>query len=71
MDSIVNRNLIKNKLEHGDMAEIARRTKTSRLTVYSYFSGKTKKFNRSYTEIAFELIQKKSELEKKFEIHLD
>jgi AcrR family transcriptional regulator len=60
----VNRNLMREKLEHGDMSEIARSTGTSRNTVYAYFTGRTKKFNRKYTELALDLIQKKSELEK-------
>jgi len=66
MSTEVNKNLIKGKLDHGDLTEIATVTGVHPNTVYHYFNGRTKKFNRKITEAALQIIEKKYELEKKF-----
>ena len=67
----VNRILIREKLTHGDLTEIAKKTGSSRNTVYSYFNGRTRKFRRDFTEIALQILEERAMYSKKFEQHLD
>jgi AcrR family transcriptional regulator len=66
MNTKVNKILIREKLDHGDLTEIAKVTGVHKNTVYHYFNGRTKKFNRKITEAAFQIIEKRYELHKKF-----
>jgi len=67
METKVNKELIKNKLDHGDLTEISVITGLHRNTIYHYFNGRTKKFNRRITQAALEIIGTKHDLVKKFE----
>ncbi len=66
MNTKVNKELIKNNLDHGDLTEISVITGLHRNTIYHYFNGRTKKFNRKITQAALEIIDCKNDLLKKF-----
>lgn len=62
----VNREAIRKKLNHGDMAEIAKKVGVSYNTVYNQFNGRTTKIRTDIADIAIEIIEKKNSIQKKF-----
>jgi len=49
------------------MAAIAVKLGIHKNTVYHYFNGRTKRFDRDITEIALQIISERKAYEKKFE----
>jgi len=66
MNTKVNKKLIKEQLDHGDLTLIATKAGLHRNTVYHYFNGRTKKFNRKIEVAAIGLISEKLMVQKKF-----